>query len=167
MPALPADLHALRKAYQTLGVPVEASAHAIKQAYRRRAKQWHPDRWPAGTDAQERAADQMRGLNAAYELIRHAPLRYHVESHPRVEARAERKGKPIVRESIPLTDRGEDVLRFVLGALLGGAVDVALVLGGVAVSTPMLVAIPVVLGLLSVTFGDAFWGFLMELLFWF
>jgi hypothetical protein len=31
---------------------------------------------------------------------------------------------------------------------------------------PVLVAIPIVSGLLSVTFGDSFWHLLLELLFW-
>jgi hypothetical protein len=166
MPALPADLHALRKAYQTLGVPVEASAHAIKQEYRRRAKQWHPDRWPAGTDAQERAAAQMRELNDAYALVRHAPLRYHIKSHPRVEARAERRGTPVKRQSVPLTDHGEYVARFVLGALVGVIPALWLFWSGTTESLPILIGIPIGSGLLSVILGDQFWHALLDGLWW-
>ena len=162
----PADLRALRQAYQTLGVPLEASAHAIKQEYRRRAKQWHPDRWPSGSDAQGRAATQMRELNAAYALARHAPLRYHVESHPRVEARAERRGRPAPPRQVHLTDHSESIVRFVLGSIVGGLFSLALLFSGTTESIPLLVAIPPATGLLSVVFGDDLWGWILELLWW-
>ena len=162
----PADLKELRRAYQTLGVPAVASAHAIKQEYRRRAKQFHPDRWPAGSDAQARASEQMRELNAAYALARHAPLRYHVESHPRVEARAEKRGRPAVRPTVHLTDRSEYVVRFLLGALVGGVLSLALLWSGTTESVPLLVAIPIGCGVLSILFGDDFWSFVLELVWW-
>ena len=166
MTAPAADLQALRRAYQTLGVPIESSAHAIKQEYRRRAKRWHPDKWPPGSEAQQRATVQMRELNEAYGLIRHAPLRYHVESHPRVEARAARRSTPVVRESVALTDHGEYVARFVMGALVGAIPALGLFWGGQTESLPILIAIPIGSGLLSVIFGDRFWHLLLELLFW-
>lgn len=162
----PADLPALRKAYQALGVPVEASAHAIKQEYRRRAKLWHPDKWPAGSESQVRATAQMRDLNEAYGLVRHAPLRYHVESHPRVEARAARRHAPVVRESLRFTDRSEYVARFVLGALLGGVIALSLLWPGTTESVPLLIAVPIGLGLLSVIFGDDFWHFVLDWVWW-
>ena len=165
MTAPAADLHSLRKAYQTIGVPVESSALAIKQEFRRRAKLWHPDRWPSGSEAQEKAAAQMRDLNAAYELARHAPLRYHIESHPRVEARAARSGAPLARDSARLTDRSEYVARFVMGALAGAVLSLSLLWSGYE-SVPVLVAIPVGVGVLSVVFGDAVWHFLLDWAIW-
>lgn len=162
----PADLRELRRAYQVLGVPVEAAAHSIKQEYRRRARQWHPDKWPAGSPAQEKAAVQMRELNGAYALIRHAPLRYHIESHPRVEARAARRGTPVVRETIHLDDRGEAVARFVMGAIPGGLLSLGLLWSGSTESVPVLVGIPIAAGVLSALLGDKFWHLLWELLFW-
>jgi hypothetical protein len=162
----PDDLRALRAAYQTLGVPHDATALAIRHAYRRLAKQWHPDKWPAGSEAQDEAGGRMREINDAYRLALHAPLRYHVESHPRVEARAERRGRPAPRPTITLNDTGEYVARFVLGALVGGLVSLALLWTQMTGSVALLVAIPPATGLLSVLFGDAFWGFLLELLWW-
>lgn len=161
-----ADLTALRHAYHTLGVAHDASALKVKQEYRRRAKEWHPDKWPAGSEAQARAAERMRELNAAYALALHAPLRYHVESHPRVGARAERRGRTNVRPTVHLTDRSESIVRFVLGTLVGGVLSLALLWSGTTGSVPLLVAIPIGSGVLSVLFGDAFWSFVLELVWW-
>ena len=52
--------------YKVLGVSPNASDDEIKQAYRRLAKQYHPDRNPG--DAQ--AAKKMQEINAAYEQIK-------------------------------------------------------------------------------------------------
>ena len=51
--------------YQVLGVNPGASDEEIKQAYRRLAKKYHPDRNPGD----EEAARQMQRVNAAYEQI--------------------------------------------------------------------------------------------------
>ncbi|MBQ7416388.1 MAG: DnaJ domain-containing protein [Oscillospiraceae bacterium] len=52
--------------YQVLGVSPDASDEEIKQAYRRLAKKYHPDRNPGD----EEAARQMQRINAAYEQIK-------------------------------------------------------------------------------------------------
>ena len=52
--------------YQVLGVSPDASDDEIKQAYRRLAKKYHPDRNPGD----EEAARQMQRVNAAYEQIK-------------------------------------------------------------------------------------------------
>ena len=52
--------------YQVLGVTPDASDEEIKQAYRRLAKKYHPDRNPGD----EEAARQMQRINAAYEQIK-------------------------------------------------------------------------------------------------
>ena len=52
--------------YKILGVSPDASDDEIKRAYRRLAKQYHPDRNPG--DA--RAAQMMQKINAAYEQIK-------------------------------------------------------------------------------------------------
>ena len=52
--------------YQVLGVSPNASDDEIKQAYRRLAKKYHPDRNPGDTEA----ARKMQEVNAAYEQIK-------------------------------------------------------------------------------------------------
>ncbi len=52
--------------YKVLGVSRDASDDEIKQAYRRLAKQYHPDRNPGDQEA----AKKMQQVNAAYEQIK-------------------------------------------------------------------------------------------------
>lgn len=52
--------------YQVLGVPQTADAEQIKQAYRRLAKQYHPDLHPGDAEA----ARRMNEINEAYDLIK-------------------------------------------------------------------------------------------------
>ncbi len=52
--------------YKILGVSPDASDEEIKQAYRRLAKQYHPDRNPGDAEA----AKKMQQVNMAYEQIK-------------------------------------------------------------------------------------------------
>ena len=52
--------------YKVLGVSPNATDDEIKQAYRRLAKKYHPDRNPGD----EEAAKKMQRINAAYEQIK-------------------------------------------------------------------------------------------------
>jgi hypothetical protein len=52
--------------YQTLGLHQDASAHAIKTAYRKLVKIYHPDR---GADLPAGAEDKMRKINEAYAVL--------------------------------------------------------------------------------------------------
>ena len=52
--------------YKILGVSPDATDDEIKQAYRRLAKQYHPDRNPGD----EYAAKKMQQINAAYEQLK-------------------------------------------------------------------------------------------------
>ena len=52
--------------YKVLGVSPDASDEEIKRAYRRLAKQYHPDRNPGDATA----AQKMQQINAAYEQIK-------------------------------------------------------------------------------------------------
>lgn len=151
----------LRRAYEVVGIPIDSSAVAIKQGYRNRARYWHPDKWPIGSKDQETAAERMRNLNVAYDLIRHAPLRYRIESHPRVQARAERRGYS-PRASIPLNDYIELATRFAVGVFIGLLIDVAV--GGSVIT---IVAIPIATGVLFAIGGDTVWKLCLEdLLLW-
>ena len=57
--------------YQVLGVSREASEEEIKKAYRKLVFQHHPDRNPAGKDAEAK----IREINAAYEIVGDAEKR--------------------------------------------------------------------------------------------
>ena len=52
--------------YKVLGISPDASDEEIKRAYRRLAKQYHPDRNPGDQEA----ARKMQQVNAAYEQIK-------------------------------------------------------------------------------------------------
>ena len=52
--------------YQVLGISRNASDEEIKQAYRKLAKKYHPDRNPGDAEA----AKKMQQVNAAYEQIK-------------------------------------------------------------------------------------------------
>lgn len=52
--------------YQVLGVPHDASDEDVSKAYKKLAKQYHPDLNPGNTDA----ARKMSEVNAAYDLIK-------------------------------------------------------------------------------------------------
>lgn len=64
-------------AYALLGVEHAANPGEIRQAYKRLAREHHPDRHPASSPEQQAATERMTAINAAYQLVRDAPLRHH------------------------------------------------------------------------------------------
>jgi molecular chaperone DnaJ len=60
-----------RDYYDVLGVERAASQEEIKRAYRKLAMQYHPDRNPGDTEAEER----FKEATQAYEILRHAESR--------------------------------------------------------------------------------------------
>lgn len=73
------EIEELRRAYQLLDVPYSASERAIKQAYRRVTKRWHPDRYAGEIPAHAEATQMMKLINEAYSQIANAPLRHYDE----------------------------------------------------------------------------------------
>ena len=61
----------MKDPYEVLGVPRDASDEEIKKAYRRLAKQYHPDVNPGNRQAEEK----MKEINAAYDAIKDASAR--------------------------------------------------------------------------------------------
>src|SRR5712691_9256431 len=56
---------AIRNPYETLGVAKNATAEEIKKAYRKLARQYHPDRNPGDASSEER----FKEIQAAYDLL--------------------------------------------------------------------------------------------------
>ena len=54
--------------YSVLGVPFGAEETEVRDAYRRLALQWHPDRFTLDPDKHAQADEMMRRINAAYEM---------------------------------------------------------------------------------------------------
>jgi curved DNA-binding protein CbpA len=57
----------LKEAREILGLDLKATRREIRMAYRLAARRWHPDRAPAGAEAEHRAT--MQRVNAAYQRI--------------------------------------------------------------------------------------------------
>lgn len=58
------------EAYKVLGLSPDADMAQVKQAYRKLAKQWHPDRFASKSAAeQEEAAAKFREINEAYKRL--------------------------------------------------------------------------------------------------
>jgi DnaJ-class molecular chaperone len=55
------------KARQLLGLPQEATLSEIKDAYRRRAKEYHPDKQKLGK--RKEYSQKMTRINKAYEIL--------------------------------------------------------------------------------------------------
>ena len=59
-----------RDCYEVLGLQKGASADDIKQAYRKAALKWHPDRWVSGTDAEKKTAEEnFKEASEAYSIL--------------------------------------------------------------------------------------------------
>lgn len=72
-----------RDPYEVLGVEREADADTIKSAYRQRAMQYHPDRNPGNSEAEER----FKELSEAYALLRDPEARRKYDTYGRSDPR--------------------------------------------------------------------------------
>ena len=67
---------AKRDYYEVLGVDRKASADEIKQAYRKLALKWHPDRWVSASDAEKKTAEEnFKEAAEAYSVLSDADKR--------------------------------------------------------------------------------------------
>jgi hypothetical protein len=141
---------AIETAYRVLGVPPDSSALRIKREYRRLARLWHPDKFAHDPREQRRATERMREINAAYELVKHAPLRYRSDARSRTAALGAR---PVARRTAPLADTIEYVVRFVAGFAFGLVVAFLLSVGDISVA--LIVIVPLLTGTASVVAPSA------------
>jgi len=77
------NLQVLQKAYNLLDLNYTDTAHVIRRKYRTLVKKWHPDKWMHDLDQQKTATRNIQAITNAFQLIKHAPLRYHISTHPR------------------------------------------------------------------------------------
>ena len=70
-PGVVADPSRRARLLGELGLPPEATSDDITLAYRRLAKQHHPDRWAEADEVtQQRNAEEMLRVNAVYRALR-------------------------------------------------------------------------------------------------
>ena len=66
--------------YETLGVDSTATPKEIKYAYKRMAKQYHPDKWVGNTaPAQEQAEEAFKQIEEAYRVLKDPINRAHYD----------------------------------------------------------------------------------------
>ena len=154
----PSELLRIEQAYREMRLPQDSAAFRIKREYRRLAKLWHPDTFAYDTPEQRRAAVRMRGINDAYQLIKHAPLRYRVANQAHVRKPSV---EPASRHTSLVSDRVEYVVRFVCGVLFGFVVSAGALLSNM--SLPIVAVIPFTTGTAAMVFGDRFWYWILQL----
>jgi preprotein translocase subunit Sec63 len=119
-----ADIQALIGAYGLFDVELSASASAIRARYRELALRYHPDTHPHGSSSQQQAAARMAAINAAYALIRNAPLRDYRPERNQTGAPIPAGGGVVLDRPISVVT--ETLVRLCLGVLFG--LGIALVL---------------------------------------
>ena len=171
----------IERAYRVLNVAPDASALAIKHAYRKLLKRWHPDLQQAGTTAQTESTEMSRRINEAYRLIQHAPRRYERFANAKKVSPQTKQTQNtpwqefILRQALraeantkPRMDRVEFWVRFVCGAIFGFGVAFVLSLDLLsypssqkaysdAVTVPIFLLIVVACAHGSARLGDRFW----------
>ncbi len=101
-----------RDYYEVLGIQKGASEDDIKQAYRKAALKWHPDRWVSGTDAEKKTAE---------EKFKEASEAYSVLSDPQKRAKYDQFGFAGVDSGAgPDWSQGFGNLNDILNNLFGG-----------------------------------------------
>ncbi len=85
----------IKQCYSILVVDVGASLQEVKVAYRDLAQVWHPDRFQNSPRLQAKAAEQMKQINAAYEM-----LTKHLAAPRTTPTQAKRPSKPAHAEPV-------------------------------------------------------------------
>ncbi len=70
--------------YKILNVEINATSEEIKQAYRKLAKKWHPDKWLHGSKEEKLKAEMMmKDINEAYDALKNSSSKTKIESKPK------------------------------------------------------------------------------------
>lgn len=123
-----------RDYYEVLGVPRDATPEQIKSAYRRLAKEYHPDRNP---DNREESAEKFKELSEAYEVLVEPQKRrlYDLRGHEGVSQQFGPGGFDFRRDFTHAEDLNDifgDLLRGFGGGAAGGGIFDLLFGGGQA-----------------------------------
>jgi len=59
-----------RRAYRVLGLVPGATADEVRTAWHDLAQVWHPDRFPEGRRLRAKAEENLKRINAAYEVLK-------------------------------------------------------------------------------------------------
>jgi curved DNA-binding protein CbpA len=66
-------MNTINRYYEILGLKPGASQAAIKQAYRQLARNWHPDRFPDNPQLKQKAEEEFKKINEAYQRLKSEP----------------------------------------------------------------------------------------------
>jgi curved DNA-binding protein CbpA len=77
----------IAKAYATVECAPGCTRRELKRQYKRLVRRWHPDQYSDDSIGQIEAAQRMREINRAYDLIQESLDRYHVPTRAAVSSR--------------------------------------------------------------------------------
>jgi hypothetical protein len=112
----------VERALAILGLPPGASSDEVKARYKALVRKWHPDRYQSDPAGQAAAAEQMRNINRANQILEGGFPAPSTSQWPQVGQ--EVGPSPGPGSGSPLRSVWEDtitdkIIRFCLGALIG------------------------------------------------
>jgi curved DNA-binding protein CbpA len=115
----------LMTCFNLLGLSPEADAAQAKRAYKAQVRQWHPDKFPAGSATKARAEEQLKQINIAYARVREHLSRHRPEpaQSPPAEPDEDSTTRTDARDRRTNTRSWIDHLFDTLNAFAGGRQD--------------------------------------------
>jgi tetratricopeptide (TPR) repeat protein len=95
-----------RHHYETLGLQPGASLDDVKQAYRRLAKTWHPDRFTESPALKQQAEEKIKAINHAYRFLRDNLQTHAVSGQVAQPSQAQQSANTTAPSSAPPSAQG-------------------------------------------------------------